>query len=565
VNKSNTVASTGAALTVLSLAILAIRLITLPFPDLVDTTEGRYAGVAQIMLERDDWVTPWIHIEGSDKPYLGKPPLHFWLVQASFLVFGYNNFAARLPSLISGLGITAAIWWCCSTLLSQSAGLVAVSVLASSCIFFFLSGAVVLDTTLTLGVTLALVGLLLSTRSRLAKYLAFAGTGLGVLVKGPLACVLVVGIALPWAVTYRILNKKWPKEVTGLPWLSGLALLLAITLPWYIWAEIRNPGFLKYFLWNENFGRYLKSDYGDAYGTGHRQPFGTAWLMMVPALCPWSVLLPAMVVAFGRRALTKGALLTSISDPMIWFGLCWTFSCPVLLLGAEQYTATYIMPSMPGFALLSAALWEKSAKANWLSEGTIGKILNGGTVLMAFTFLVGSVISFWYGAHPLFSVAATLMSATTLWLTINSALKRPPLTSGSTQARGALLVSILNLALLTCFTYGAAVLCFNNHLSNNRSSKRILELVKRDFVKDSPLLVAFPYYFPFSARFYTTGVTEGNLTIKRLMPEEVATGQADLLIVRKRNLARLLGDRPNLSEVASLGQWRVMKPSAPAE
>jgi hypothetical protein len=291
--------------------------------------------------------------------------------------------------------------------------------------------------------------------------------------------------------------------------------------------------------------------------------------MMVPALFPWSVVVPALLVAYGRRALTKAAVLSSLSDPLVWFGLCWTFSCPVLLLGAEQYTATYLMPSIPGFALLVAALWKKSSEANWLSDATIIKIVRGSTVLMGVTLLTGALISFWYEANLLFSISATIMALTISALLVanwrSHYSKSQALASASPNLRSQLLVSIINLALLTTFTYGAAVLCYNEHLSNNRSSRRILALIQRDFIKDSPVTVGFPYYFPFSAYFYTTGLTEGKLSIKRLMPDDVATAEADLLVVRKRNLKRLLGDRPNLSEIASLGQWRVLKPTAPPD
>lgn len=57
--------------------VVLIRLLTLGGPDLFDTTEGRYATTSQLMVERNDWVTPWIIFKGIEKPYLGKPPSIF--------------------------------------------------------------------------------------------------------------------------------------------------------------------------------------------------------------------------------------------------------------------------------------------------------------------------------------------------------------------------------------------------------------------------------------------------------------------------------------------------------
>jgi 4-amino-4-deoxy-L-arabinose transferase-like glycosyltransferase len=36
-----------------------VRLLLLAFSPLMDTTEARYAEVARLMVELNDWVTPW--------------------------------------------------------------------------------------------------------------------------------------------------------------------------------------------------------------------------------------------------------------------------------------------------------------------------------------------------------------------------------------------------------------------------------------------------------------------------------------------------------------------------
>ncbi|VAW97261.1 hypothetical protein MNBD_GAMMA23-1806 [hydrothermal vent metagenome] len=40
------------------------------------------------------------------------------------------------------------------------------------------------------------------------------------------------------------LSQVWQR----IPWLSGGLLMLALTLPWYILAELRSPGFIDYLL-----------------------------------------------------------------------------------------------------------------------------------------------------------------------------------------------------------------------------------------------------------------------------------------------------------------------------
>jgi 4-amino-4-deoxy-L-arabinose transferase-like glycosyltransferase len=543
--------SSRAILAFLALFILTVRLLTLAFPDLVDTTEGRYAGVAQLMLQRNDWVTPWIHLEGVDKPYLGKPPLHFWLVQTAFIIFGENSFAARLPGVLSGLGIAIAVGVAAVNLLGWEAALVAVAVFGSSCMTFFLSGSVLLDVTLTLGLSIALVAFLLAERSKLAGYLVFAGLGLGVLVKGPLACVLAGCVVAPWALWRRIIDKSWPAQLAKLPWIAGSALFLLIVLPWYIWAEIRNPGFLKYFLWNENFGRYLKKDYGDEYGTGHRQPFGTAWGMMLLAVFPWSFILLGILATKFKSALSKTTITKLNHDSLLLFSLCWTLSCPVLLLGARQYTATYLMPSVPGFALLVAVLWARHRERALITDKTISKTLTISTALIILTWFVISLVSFWFSPNLIITVASIALG---LW----TAAAFVRFARANVQAEQNLGILIL-LSLVTVLAYGSATLCMNNHLSKNRSSRRILQVAQRLEKDTSNLKIGFPYYYPFSAAFYAPGIFQSGVKTIHLEEGQISSSDFDILIVRARNLERLSRELPDTTEIGSDGQWRILK------
>ena len=64
--------------------------------------EFRYAEIPREMLESGDFVTP--RLLGAR--YFEKPVLGYWLVAASFRVFGENRFALRLPMALAA-GLTA--------------------------------------------------------------------------------------------------------------------------------------------------------------------------------------------------------------------------------------------------------------------------------------------------------------------------------------------------------------------------------------------------------------------------------------------------------------------------
>jgi len=60
--------------------IVFVRLATLGFYPLMDSTESRYGEIARKMLETGDWIMPQADY---GVPFWGKPPLSMWLSAAS--------------------------------------------------------------------------------------------------------------------------------------------------------------------------------------------------------------------------------------------------------------------------------------------------------------------------------------------------------------------------------------------------------------------------------------------------------------------------------------------------
>ena len=84
-------------LSVSVLLIALFRLLLTATIPLLDKTEARYAEIARIMHETNQWIVPEIDY---GVPFWAKPPLSTWLSAASFVVFGVNEFAARFPSFL---------------------------------------------------------------------------------------------------------------------------------------------------------------------------------------------------------------------------------------------------------------------------------------------------------------------------------------------------------------------------------------------------------------------------------------------------------------------------------
>ncbi|MCK5664688.1 MAG: glycosyltransferase family 39 protein, partial [Thiotrichaceae bacterium] len=81
------------SLAIIFIAILARLLGIIEYP-LHDPTEARYAEIPRLIIETGNWIMPPFDY---GVPFWGKPPLTFWLTAISFKLFGYSEFAARLP------------------------------------------------------------------------------------------------------------------------------------------------------------------------------------------------------------------------------------------------------------------------------------------------------------------------------------------------------------------------------------------------------------------------------------------------------------------------------------
>ena len=69
------------ALIALLLFILIVRLISLNFYPLMNTTEARYAEMSRKILELNEWIV--LYYYDYEMPFWGKPPLSFWASAAS--------------------------------------------------------------------------------------------------------------------------------------------------------------------------------------------------------------------------------------------------------------------------------------------------------------------------------------------------------------------------------------------------------------------------------------------------------------------------------------------------
>ncbi len=357
-NGASLTAAERRGLLLLLLVAVAVRLATLGAYPLLDPTESRYAEIARKMLETGDWLVPQVDY---GVPFWGKPPLSTWLSAAAMAVFGVNEFAARLPSLLLMAGCGALVYRLAALRAGADAALWTLAAFATTGLVFISAGAVMTDPALVFATTLSMAGFWLalygheSTR-RTAGFVFFVGLAVGLLAKGPVAVVLTLLPVGAWTLWTR----QWRAVWKGVPWIAGTLLTIALAVPWYWAAERASPGFLDYFLVGEHWKRFVEPGWkGDLYGQAHARPRGTIWIWWFAAALPWS---PLAVGWLARTVARRGDdAHRLVRDPWCAYLLLWALAPMLFFTVSGNVLPTYVLPGMPAFALLLCEFWRPNA------------------------------------------------------------------------------------------------------------------------------------------------------------------------------------------------------------
>jgi 4-amino-4-deoxy-L-arabinose transferase-like glycosyltransferase len=118
----------------------------------MDDVDAVQAQIARNMLESGDWVTA--RLDGI--AYLEKSPLIYWIMAASYKVFGVHDWAARLPLSLINIGLCWVIARFTMWSFGRRAGLYAGTILATCIGIFLFTRILIPDAGLTLTITVVL-------------------------------------------------------------------------------------------------------------------------------------------------------------------------------------------------------------------------------------------------------------------------------------------------------------------------------------------------------------------------------------------------------------------------
>ena len=191
---------------------------------IVGVDASQYASISMEMSNNGSYLEV-IH-RGRD--YLDKPPLLFWLSSLSFNIFGFENWAYRLPSLLFiYLGIYSTLRLG-RLLYHRSVGYIAAIIFATTEAIFVISHDVRTDTILVSSVIFSVWTIIEFLEKEKRKYLilGFMGIGCAMLSKGPVG-LMVPALALS---THFVIKKQW-KNFLRWEWILGAFIVAVIISP----------------------------------------------------------------------------------------------------------------------------------------------------------------------------------------------------------------------------------------------------------------------------------------------------------------------------------------------
>jgi 4-amino-4-deoxy-L-arabinose transferase-like glycosyltransferase len=357
----STLAKRGWILLFLLIAVFYLYgLGTLP---LAGPDEPRYAEVAREMLSRRDLITPTL----GGQPWFEKPPLLYWMMMASYRVFGVSEYVTRLGPAICALLTGLGVFWVGRRVASSEAlpeastgeSAEARSDFAcwSALVFLSSAGAIVFsraatfDIVITMTITAALAGFFVwhvaddypgtAVRRNLPLLGLYFFVGVSLLAKG------LVGIVIPFGVIvfYFVMRREWPSRrfLGSLFW--GIPLLVVVAGVWYAPMISRHGWkFIDAFFVQHHFARFATNKYH------HPGPF-YFYLYVLPLFAlPWTMFLVSALIG-ARRWRWRG---NTPRDRLRVFALAWIVVPVTFFSLSGSKLPAYILPVLPAVAWLSS-------------------------------------------------------------------------------------------------------------------------------------------------------------------------------------------------------------------
>ena len=388
--------------------IVGIIFIGIGSTPLTDIDEGAFSEASREMLERSDWISPWL----LDAPRFDKPVLIHWLQMMSFSIFEVTTFAARLPSAVASviwIGSVGALAFRVSRKLFPeidpldtylSAIVLTASTIGVPAIGRAATADALLNCLLVLSLLCVWIFFYEKSDRRYGRALSFF-VGLGLLTKGPIAVLIPAAASIFAAIGSGLMMRESSHQKQAATekhsylkfalerWmhlvLDPLAWLIVIALcaPWYfLQFQAQGTAFIEGFFGTHNLGRFVSTMHGFSAGPWYYP----GWILI--ATLPWTPLVIRTLIFVVRKGSYKNPELIMHWGIFLFVLVFFSFSATKL-----PHYGFYGLSGL--VVLMSIVLAMKTSRSG-------GAVASHGTLLperlfLVFLFLVLSAIPLWWG------------------------------------------------------------------------------------------------------------------------------------------------------------------------
>jgi 4-amino-4-deoxy-L-arabinose transferase-like glycosyltransferase len=351
-----------------------------------DRDEARFMQASRHMLETGDLVRIRYMHEARNKKPAGIHWLQAATVGALSTAASPERWPYRLPSALGALAAVLLLFAAGERLFDRKTGFLAAALLASALMLVWEAHIAKTDAVLlatVMAAQLALVRLYAADRDSAAApgwapYLLWAALGAGILIKGPIAP-LVVGLTAVGLWMFGFWRGFWRQAKP----LIGVPLMLAIAAPWFVAIVLADPDFVRESAGHDFFEKLI------SFQETHGAPPGYYLLASLATFAPGSLFMGlALRWAWRQRR-----------EREIAFCFFWLIPFWLILEIVPTKLPHYILPAYPALALIVAraalAVEEgllTSAQWRWARIGYVA----WGVMIVAFA-VASVLLVFWAG------------------------------------------------------------------------------------------------------------------------------------------------------------------------
>ena len=343
------------------------------FIPLMEIDSVQYANISREMLQNKSFLQ--IFDQGND--YLDKPPMLFWLSALSMYLFGMNDFAFRIPSILMAiLAIYSTYKFTLIYYSSEIAGLAAL-ILASTQAMFLITHDVRTDTMLMAWVILSIWQFAnwLNNRKWSSLIIAFSAVAFGMMTKGPIALMVPVFSFAPHLIMHRNFKMLFRWE-----YLVGIVIIIILLIPMDIGLyqqfdlhpekvmyEKTGTSGLRFFYWTQSFGRITGESVWH-----ENDEFFFLFQNLLWGFLPWTLFLIFGLISECTKIIRTKFTLNKNEEWIVLPGFLITYTA----LGISNYQLPHYIYVVLPFTAIIAAKSLYSLVINW--ENRIFKnIING--------------------------------------------------------------------------------------------------------------------------------------------------------------------------------------------